>query len=102
MYAFPDICRDEARRVARCTRVFRGVLLSTRLELKRKKGDARGEQSVRTSCVQNTSASENSSLVPDPQLAKFLALGAQFVIIQGLCQQDLRFKTFYDLTGSSG
>lgn len=33
-----------------------------------------------------------SELVPDAQQAKFFALGAQFVIIQGLCQQDLRFK----------
>lgn len=34
MYAFPDIHRDEARRVARCMRAFRGVLLSTRLEVR--------------------------------------------------------------------
>ncbi len=31
-------------------------------------------------------------LVPDAEQAKFFALGAQFVIIQELCQQDLRFK----------
>ncbi|CAM9986822.1 unnamed protein product [Scytosiphon promiscuus] len=33
---------------------------------------------------------------------KFFALGEQFLVIQRLCQQDLRFKTFYDLTGSGG
>lgn len=31
-------------------------------------------------------------LVPHPQPAKFFALGAQFDVIQGLCNQDLRFK----------
>lgn len=31
-------------------------------------------------------------LVPDAEQAKFFALGAQFVIVQDLCQQDLRFK----------
>lgn len=32
------------------------------------------------------------TLVPDAEQAKFFALGAQFIIIQKLCQQDLRFK----------
>jgi len=31
-------------------------------------------------------------LVPDAEQAKFFALGAQFVIVRELCQQDLRFK----------
>lgn len=31
-------------------------------------------------------------LIPNPEQAKFIALGAQLVTIRDLCKQDLRFK----------
>ncbi|CAM9158992.1 unnamed protein product [Sphacelaria rigidula] len=47
--------------------------------------------------------SENpTELIPDIEEAKFFTLGAQLLVIGGLANQDLRFKTFYDLTGSGG
>lgn len=35
---------------------------------------------------------DSLELIPNPEQAKFIALGAQLVIIRDLCQQDLRFK----------
>lgn len=31
-------------------------------------------------------------VIPNPEQAKFVALGAQLMIIRDLCKQDLRFK----------
>ncbi|CAM9254687.1 unnamed protein product [Ectocarpus sp. 13 AM-2016] len=101
MYAFPDIPRDKTRRVAHASTVFRDVLsaggsIATQDNVSREKGPEEGEPTV-------LDEGENpSGLVPDVQSAKFFALGAQFVIIQNLCNQDLRFKKFYDLVGSGG
>lgn len=37
-------------------------------------------------------------LLPDLPLAKFFALGAQLVVIEGLASQDLRFKVCHSQT----
>ncbi|CAM9301172.1 unnamed protein product [Hapterophycus canaliculatus] len=95
MYAFPDIPKKEVCRVARCSRVFQDTVRSAHEEVKREK--ARHPDNG----VGGDFATSARNLIIIDQ-AKFFALGAQFLVIRKLCQQDLKFKTFYDLTGSGG
>lgn len=46
--------------------------------------------------LKGTSETDNpKELTPDVELAKFFALGAQLVVIEGLAGQDLHFKVCF-------
>ncbi|CAM9244766.1 unnamed protein product, partial [Discosporangium mesarthrocarpum] len=103
MYAFPDVEQDEARRAARCYRALRAVVKETERQIDYDTNAIELETPPLAKDGRDLDCKEDPrALIPQIHTVRFFALGSQLNIIRGLENQDFRFKTFYDLSGSGG